>query len=271
MRIKIDHATHYAYATPQKRIVQSYRLTPTICDNQRICDWSVTVDGAVLTPPFTDGAGDQIITMSMAGPVDGLRVHVQGVVDTTDQAGVLRGQREMINPLAYLRPTPATRPSGGMIETTQEIATRTPEGNPLALAHALAEHVSDHITYAPGTTQAGDTAAAAWQAGQGVCQDHAQALIALARAVNLPARYVIGYLFADSDGIAHEASHAWAELYISGLGWVGFDPANATCPNERYIRLGSGLDAANAAPIRGVAFGSGTEIMDINVSVTAEQ
>jgi hypothetical protein len=59
----------------------------------------------------------------------------------------------------------------------------------------------------------------------------------------LPARYVSGYLLADADGHgkAHEAAHAWAEIWIEGLGWVGFDPANRCCPDDRYIRLGSGL------------------------------
>ena len=93
----------------------------------------------------------------------------------------------------------------------------------------------------------------------------------MARSVGIPARYVIGYLFATEDDLTDEASHAWAELHIDGLGWVGFDVANRCCPDDRYIRLGSGLDAADGAPIRGVAFGSGAERMDINVSVMAEQ
>jgi len=51
------------------------------------------------------------------------------------------------------------------------------------------------------------------------------------------------------------------------LGWVGFDAANKCCPDERYVRLGSGLDASDAAPIRGVAMGSGAEDMAVAVQV----
>jgi transglutaminase-like putative cysteine protease len=79
--------------------------------------------------------------------------------------------------------------------------------------------------------------------GEGVCQDHAHALISLARTIGLPARYVSGYLHADADGHAHEAAHAWAEVWVEGLGWIGFDAANRCCPDERYVRLGSGYDA----------------------------
>ena len=76
---------------------------------------------------------------------------------------------------------------------------------------------------------------------------------------------------ADADGNAHEAAHAWAELWLDGLGWVGFDPANACCPNEFYVRIGSGLDARDAAPIRGIASGPGTETLDVTVAVSAGQ
>ena len=87
----------------------------------------------------------------------------------------------------------------------------------------------------------------------------------------LPARYVSGYLLADAEGEAHEAAHAWAELFLDGLGWVGFDPANECCPDDRYVRLGSGLDAQEAAPIRGSARTMGEETLDVTVAVLATQ
>ncbi|WP_413865488.1 transglutaminase domain-containing protein, partial [Albidovulum sp.] len=79
--------------------------------------------------------------------------------------------------------------------------------------------------------------------------------------------YASGYLFATEDGAAHEAAHAWAEVWIEGLGWIGFDPANRSCPDDRYVRLGSGLDARDAAPIRGIAQGAGRETLDVTVAV----
>ena len=101
--------------------------------------------------------------------------------------------------------------------------------------------------------------------GKGVCQDHAHALIAAALSVDIPARYVTGYLHAEGD-IA-EASHAWAEIFVTDLGWVGFDASNGVCPNEHYVRIGSGFDAVDAAPIRGLAQGMGTEAMKVDVNV----
>ena len=81
----------------------------------------------------------------------------------------------------------------------------------------------------------------------------------------------MGYLHSDADGQSHEASHAWCEIYIQELGWVGFDATNGICADERYLRLGSGLNAHDAAPIRGITFGAGREMMDFSVSVSDAQ
>ena len=115
------------------------------------------------------------------------------------------------------------------------------------------------------------TAAEALALGLGVCQDHAHALIACAHVHGMPARYVSGYLAADAEGKPHDAAHAWAELHVPGFGWIGFDPANRCCPDERYIRLGSGLDAQEAAPIRGVSRGQGVEILAVTVAVQTQE
>ena len=58
---------------------------------------------------------------------------------------------------------------------------------------------------------------------------------------------------------------------MEGLGWIGFDPANNCCPDARYIRLGSGNDAHDAAPIRGVAQGASAERMNVAVAILSAQ
>ncbi|MCA3480218.1 MAG: transglutaminase family protein, partial [Rhodobacter sp.] len=143
--------------------------------------------------------------------------------------------------------------------------------DPLDAAHRLSTAVAGAIAYKPGATRAHTTAAEALALGEGVCQDHAHALIAVARHAALPARYVSGYLMSGGDGSLGEAAHAWAEIWVQGLGWIGFDPANTCCPDDRYIRLGSGLDAQDAAPIRGTARGPAAEVLDVAVAVQAVQ
>ncbi|NPD15311.1 transglutaminase family protein [Xinfangfangia sp. D13-10-4-6] len=281
MRLIVDHITRYDYERPVRGLVQSHRLTPSVFQGQKVISWQVSVTAGqtgeeggetpgLLGAEFTDGAGDRIQGWRIAGPATRVTVRVQGEVETADLAGMLKGHREVINPCAYKRETAMTAGSAALEALAETVSDA---GGQLSLAHGLSAAVSGAIRYQPGVTHAHTSASEALALGEGVCQDHAHALIALARLRGLPARYVSGYLFADSSGAAPdsaaEAAHAWAEIFVDGLGWIGFDPANECCPDARYIRLASGFDARDAAPIRGVARGgtAGDEFMDVSVAV----
>jgi transglutaminase-like putative cysteine protease len=266
MILSVEHITTYRYDRPVRGVVQSHRLTPSLFDGQRVLSWEVSVTDGERGGGFRDGAGDWVQAWSVLGPVSEIAVTVRGTVETVDLAGMVRGLRDGVPPEAYLRDTAATRLDAGLTELS--LAGQGASG-PLDAAHRLSAAVTRAIAYRPGTTEAHTTAAEALARGEGVCQDHAQAMIAVARANNLPARYVSGYLHTEETD--HEAAHAWAEVFVAGLGWIGFDPANECCPDARYIRLGSGLDAQDAAPIRGIARGPGAESLDVAVAVQAVQ
>jgi len=251
MILTVDHVTSYRYAQPVRGVVQSHRLTPSVFDGQTALDWSVSVSDGLKGGGFRDGAGDWVQGWSVPGPVSGITVTVRGTVRTQDLAGLLRGHREAIPREAYLNETAPTRVDAALAELA-----RSADGasDPLDAAHRLSAAVAGAIAYKPGATRAHTTAAEALALGEGVCQDHAHALIAVARHAALPARYV-----------------SWAEIWVQGLGWIGFDPANTCCPDDRYVRLGSGLDAQDAAPIRGTARGPAAEVLDVAVAVQAVQ
>ena len=263
MRLEVNHRTTYHFDPVMRGVAQSLRLWPSLFEGQTVLNWFVDVAGAHRGTQFRDGAGDYIETATLLGDVDRVDITVQGVVETTDLSGVLRGHREKIPPMAYLRTGAFTKADGAI----RELASAAVKGadSSLAAAHALANAIGNAIQYVSGETDSKTTAAEALEKGRGVCQDHAHALIAAALSQDMPARYVTGYLHAEGD-IA-EASHAWAEIHVADLGWVGFDASNGVCPDERYIRLGSGYDAVDAAPIRGVAQGAGAETLDVDVSV----
>jgi transglutaminase-like putative cysteine protease len=269
MRLAVRHTTLYRFAMPMRFVVQSHRLTPVSQGGQQVVDWTVAAEGAVFGAGFVDGAGDAVTTMTVQGPVERIAVEVAGTVETRDTAGVLRGQKEAISPRVYLRPTAATQPSRAIVELGEAALAGAPGGD-LGRAHALAAAVAEAIAYEAGATEATTTAAEAVELGRGVCQDMAHALIAAAHCTGLPARYVTGYLLAGEGVEVGDAQHAWAEVFAEGLGWVGFDAANRCCPDERYVRLGSGRDAREAAPIRGLARGGGAEALDVAVQVAQQ-
>jgi transglutaminase-like putative cysteine protease len=268
MRLIVNHLTRYCYDQPVRAVVQSHRLTPSLFDGQRVLNWQVTVSDGQKGGSFRDGAGDWVQGWTVLGPVEEITVQVTGEVETQDLAGVLRGHKELMPHHAYLQPTDVTEVDASLIALAADLAG---QADTLSVAHELARRVTAAIAYVPGVTHAQTTAAEALARGEGVCQDHAHVLISMARHIGLPARYVSGYLHAAEDAPPHDAAHAWAEVHVSGLGWVGFDPANNCCPDDRYIRLGSGLDARDAAPIKGTARGHGTERLGVSVRVQSQQ
>jgi transglutaminase-like putative cysteine protease len=94
----------------------------------------------------------------------------------------------------------------------------------------------------------------------------AHVFMTCARHLDVPARYVSGYV-AQTDTLPHaNGAHAWAEVHLDGYGWIGFDPANGLCPIDTHVRVAAGLDFADAAPVRGARKGGDGEALAMRVS-----
>lgn len=73
------------------------------------------------------------------------------------------------------------------------------------------------------------------------------------------------------DRTVQDAGHAWAEAYVQGLGWVGFDIPNEVCPDERYVRVATGADTREAAPVTGIHYGGAEETLNVELAVTSQR
>jgi transglutaminase-like putative cysteine protease len=267
MRFLVRHTTHYAYASPGAFAVQRLRLTPTSNRAQTILSWSIEAPDIEHAAEYVDGFGNRVHLITHCKPYSELTITAGGEVETSDEGGVLGNLPEVANPLLFLRSTPLTESSPAIDALTERVSA---EPRPLNALHHLLEAIATRVAYVTESTTAFTTAAQAFQAGQGVCQDHAHIFIAAARRLRIPGRYVTGYLHVEGQENA-TAHHAWAEVHVGNLGWVGFDPANNICPTERYVRLACGFDAAAAAPISGTRRGGGSEALTVDVMVQQQQ
>ena len=266
MRITIEHTSYYRYATPATYSVQSLRLTPPSFSGQQVIDWQVGSDPVSDLTATADGFGNLMHLMTIEVPHQEVVIRASGTVEVEDRAGIVQGLPELVPPRVFLKRTALTMPD----ETILALAGSVLEANPLAWLHALMVGIRAKVDYRPGTTDVETNAAEALAAGEGVCQDHAHIFIAAARSAGVPARYITGYLLTgDPDGAP--AHHAWAEALVDGLGWVGFDAANAICPNDQYVRMTASLDARHAAPIRGSRRGGDVETLQVTVRVHQQQ
>ncbi|MEO0544803.1 MAG: transglutaminase family protein [Pseudomonadota bacterium] len=250
MLLKVKHKTTYRFGSQASYGLKQLRVMPKNRDSQKIHSWDVMLSGAKQQLSFEDQHHNHVILASIDEGVHEVVIESAGEIETKDTSGVI-GAHGGHAPLWYFkRHTQLTKPG----RNVAALAARLPDNDDtLARMHALSALIREIVEYQLGATSVDTTADRAIEIGGGVCQDHTHIMIACARRLGLPARYVSGYLMMN-DRIEQEASHAWAEVYIEPLGWVGFDVSNGISPDERYVRVATGLDYVEAAPISGVRF-----------------
>ncbi len=268
MRLKVRHETRYDYEQPAVYSIQRLYLTPPSFASQKVLAWSIEAPGIERALSYVDGFGNRVHVVTLAGFHDHVVITAEGVAECSDAAGVVRGLHCPAPDSIFLRQTRATRPDGAILRLAEDA--KDLGGTVLERLHGLMRLLHQRVAYEIGVTDARTTAAEALAAGRGVCQDHAHVFLGAVRSLGLPARYVTGYLVTDNSSPA-SAAHAWAEVLIPDLGWVGFDAANCKCPTEDYVRVATGLDAQGVVPVRGSRRGGETERLTVEVAVDAEQ
>lgn len=262
MRLSIDHVTEYAFENPSPYGLQELRLSPRSDALQSVISWRIEIEGAKREVEFDDHHGNRVQLVSIVAGASAVRIRCSGEVDTIDRAGVFGPHKAAALLWYFLRETPLTAPG----EHIRKLTNGLDASGGIPTLHALLGRLSDTLAYEAGATDAATTAEAAVAKGRGVCQDHAHAFAAAARLLGFPARYVSGYL-STREGEPMRASHAWAEAHVERLGWVGFDAANRQSPDARYVRLATGLDYRDAAPVSGLRFGAGREALTVSLQI----
>lgn len=262
MLLKVSHQTRYNFTTSPAYGLQQLRLTPKSNAGQALLNWTLDIDGASVQAKYDDEHGNLTHLVALDSHLTELTIHSHGEIEMQDQGGVVGPHSGHMPLWLYGRATDLTQ-TGPQI---QALAVDLLDTSQVSDFHALSKRIAEKVTYTVGQTGATTTAEQAVKIGQGVCQDHAHIFIAAARHAGHFARYVSGYLMMD-DRVDQDATHAWAEVWIDGLGWTGFDASNGISPDARYVRLATGLDYAQAAPISGLTVGGGGESINVDVQV----
>jgi transglutaminase-like putative cysteine protease len=267
LRLAIHHLTRYYFDNPVAYGLQRLRLTPKSTSGQRVVEWRMTVEGARVEAEYEDQNHNRTTLISVIPETRELTVTCRGMVETDDNAGVIGRHAGHLPLWHFLGDTPATLPGPRMRAI---VAGLGGDGELLPRLHALSAAVLGAVEYRTGHTDADTTAEAAIGAGRGVCQDHAQIFLGCARLLGVPARYVSGYLMMN-DRVEQEAGHAWAEAHVEGLGWVGFDVSNGISPDSRYVRVATGRDYSEAAPVTGISYGARDRALHVRLVVEQQR
>lgn len=155
----------------------------------------------------------------------------------------------------------------------------SPERDTLGILTAMTKAIHDTLVYNPRDQMGTQDPVTTLTSGTGTCRDFALLLMEAARSMGLAARFVSGYLYDESKivgvgdtVVGSGATHAWAQIYLPGAGWVPFDPTNALVSDRNLIRVGVTRDPAQAIPLAGSFTGKPGDFlgMEVSVAITAD-
>jgi transglutaminase-like putative cysteine protease len=267
MKLEVVHSTHYRYSAPIAETVMEVRLQPMDGNGQRCMDFKLEVSSGIKPHSYRDGYGNNVHYFNLVRPHTRLSVVSRSVVDTGLELDADPGEALVQDFLRFRSPVKD-------VPGVRELALRHPVADPgsgPAVEHALDEltlTISREFAYDRAVTNVYSAVDEVLELRAGVCQDFAHLFIAAARSMGVPARYVSGYIHASGSSVA-SASHAWAEGWIPGRGWVGYDATRPVRTTENHVRLAVGRDYSDAAPTRGIYIGSATGTMDVSVRTRA--
>jgi transglutaminase-like putative cysteine protease len=264
MKLEIVHSTRYRYSGPIAETVMEVRLRPMDGNGQRCLEFDLDVSSGIKPRTYRDGYGNHVHYFNLVRPHTRLIVTSRSIVETGLEPDKDAGEELVHDFLRFRSPVKD-------VPGVRELAARHPIADPSSGADVeaaldeLTLTISREFTYDRAVTDVYSAVDEVLELRAGVCQDFAHLFIAAARAMGVPARYVSGYIHAPGGGGASSASHAWAEGWVPGSGWVGFDATHPVRASENHVRLAVGRDYSDAAPTRGIYVGSATGSMDVGV------
>jgi transglutaminase-like putative cysteine protease len=263
MKLEIVHSTRYRYAAPVAETVMEVRLQPMDGNGQRCLDFRLELSHGVKARSYIDGYGNHVHYFNLVRPHSGMSVVSRSTVETGLGLEADPGEELVLDFLRFRAPVKD-------VEGVRELARRhaiADHESPVEVEQALdalTETISGDFAYDRTVTNVYSSVDDVLALKAGVCQDFAHLFIAVARAMGIPTRYVSGYIHTPGEKVV-AASHAWAEAWVSGRGWIGFDATHPVRTTPHHVRLAVGRDYTDAAPTRGVYVGSALGTMSISV------
>ncbi len=281
VQFHIVHRTSYHYdqaVTENKNILRIY---PYQTECQHVLDQTVRISGNPSVIETKDSFGNRMGMFTLHSPHTELIIESE--IQIQNQACNKRATAEKaskswedLSLLArdttfqlFLNP----REFAPIPEIKEAVEHLMPQGKtPFEVAMDMTTYVYTHFAYRPGSTNVHTETLDVWKLKAGVCQDFAHVLIYLLRLAQLPARYVSGYICPNADGLIGDgATHAWVEVYIPQYGWLGVDPTNNCCAEEKYVSVAVGRDYKDIAPIKGEFTGQARTTLQVVVTVRYEE
>lgn len=274
MRYRITHHTKYRYTTPDgdEARIKLHPHVLRLCPRSDGAQWLETFEIAIAPTPtaqhyFLDAGGNTCLQVTFDSPIEGWTIDASSDVCT---------RRD--NPFNYLATPWAVQlpidypsslahllqPYWSMPVGTGVLAGSSPEvlsfaqdliqatnNNVGYFLTGLAQKIAEQFDYQQRLEGMPLPAEVTLQQRAGSCRDFTVLFMAVCRAVGLAARFVSGYQEGDLESDVPNDLHAWAEVYIPGGGWRGFDPTLGLAVGDRHVAIAAAANPQQAAPVSG--------------------
>lgn len=274
----IHHHTRYRYRAPVSESTMEMRLQPCTDRHQRCLSFQLEVLPQARVLSTKDYQKNTIHFFDIPRRHTELLLRAESLVLVHDAPPLpdalpaaewdeLAAATETGRYWEWLSPSHFACPTDHLAHFAQEINARR-QNDPLTTLRQLNHDIHKAFEYTPASTSVDSPIDIALEQRRGVCQDFSHVMIALLRQLQIPARYVSGYLFqdeADLQDAAYGASHAWVEAYLPAIGWFGLDPTNDILADERHIRIALGRDYADVPPTKGIFKGNVESELSVGV------
>ena len=277
MYYTIRHTTRFRYSAPINESIMEVRIQPRSDGNQYCLDFQLHTSPRAHIMNYRGEFGNRVHHFDIPNSHNQLTITAVALVDVNAPSSL----PEALTARAWdeldtltdsgdywdtLMPSHFANPSKMLYELALELDVRRRD-DPLTVLRDLNRDIHRIFDYSPKTTRVDSPIDEALSMRKGVCQDFAHIMITLVRHLQIPCRYVSGYLYRGEGRSTGEATHAWVEAYLPDIGWVGFDPTNNTLTNERHVRVAIGRDYSDVPPTRGVFRGKAESEMAVTVRI----
>jgi transglutaminase-like putative cysteine protease len=280
--LQISHRTTYRYQQPVSLGPHRLMLRPRESRDLRLISSEMTTDPPASLTFAQDVFGNSVATAYFNGLVDTLtidcvtRLHLDAdpwpVFDVAPSAILYPfqyGEDERID-LGALMFQQYADPTGRLRDWAWAFV-RGARTDTLALLKDLSVGVSAWINYQSREDEGVQSPIQTLDRGWGSCRDFAVLFVEAARCLGFGARIVSGYLHGAEPGFIGSAdagsTHAWAEIYVPGAGWVTFDPTNRSFGGHNLIPVAVARDIRQAMPVTGSFVGASYAFIGMAVQV----
>lgn len=277
MKYRILHRTAYQYKSAVVDSFNELRLRP-VSNEEQIChSFDLRISPEAVPSHYHDFYLNIVNVFEVGAPHERLSIEAESVVETLERGDAA------VKPSAFAdyRASALETMCYDFLQSSEYVSTGVEvwryamdvcaeRKDPWICANRLMQAVFKNFEYSPKATTVNTHMEDVLRFGKGVCQDFAHLMIGLCRCLEIPTRYVSGYIHTrpGPGGLrGAQASHAWCEVFVPGQGWLGLDPTNNCRADGNYIKVAVGRDYADITPVRGTYRGGGQREMEVFVDV----